>query len=86
MVGKFLADQAIGKEVIRTTLTHIWSLIGRMGFKEIISNLFLIEFTYEGDKKRVWNGMPRLFEDNILVLKEYDTPPPNMMDFYEAGF
>jgi hypothetical protein len=58
VVGRLLADRVVGKEVICSTLMRIWKLFYRMIFKDLDANLFLLEFSDEGDKRRVWKGRP----------------------------
>lgn len=72
-----MADRAIARDVIRTKMLRIWTLFGSVSFKEIDVNLFLLEFTHEGDTAKISNGMPWLFDNHLFAIMEFDgiTPP-----------
>jgi hypothetical protein len=46
-------------------------------FKELKDNIWLFEFSDDGDKRRVLDGRSWSFDRQILVLNEFDgsTPP-----------
>lgn len=77
LVGRIMADRAIARDVIRTKMLRIWTLFGSVSFKEIDVNLFLLEFTHEGDKAKISNGMPWLSDNHLFAIMEFDgiTPP-----------
>ena len=54
--------------------------MGKVTFKELHDNLWLIEFSNAEDKSRVMEGRPWSFDRQILVLDDYDgkTPPAQM--------
>jgi hypothetical protein len=58
VVGKLLADQVVSKEIIKTPIIRAWQPSGRVTFKNLGANLFLIEFEFEWDKSRVMEGRP----------------------------
>jgi hypothetical protein len=60
-VGKLLADRFVGKDVIKRTLKRGWRPTGRLDFKVVGDNMFLMEFEDEGDKSRVLKGRPWIF-------------------------
>jgi hypothetical protein len=52
LVGQLGVQKKVNKEAFKTLLTRIWKLVGRIVFKEIRENLWLFEFSEEGDRNR----------------------------------
>lgn len=52
LVGQLGVQKKVNKEAFKTLLTRIWKLVGRIVFKEIRKNLWLFEFSEEGDRNR----------------------------------
>jgi hypothetical protein len=46
----------IHKEAFKAILIRIWRTLGSVFFEEIQENLWLFEFSYENDKRRVLEG------------------------------
>lgn len=61
LVGKLLVDRFVGKDVIKRTLIKGWRPSGRLSFKVLGENVFLMEFENEWDKTRVMEGRPWIF-------------------------
>jgi hypothetical protein len=87
VVGKLIADQLVSKETIKTTLLRWWKLSGTLSFKILGENLFLVEFTNEGDKRRVLKGKPWVFEGSLFLLKDFDgRTSPSDLALEKAAF
>jgi hypothetical protein len=85
--GKLLVDQFVGKDVVRRTLIRGWRPSGRLSFKVLGDNLFLLDFENEGDKCRVLEGRPWLFEDNLFSVENFDgLSTLSEIDFEKAIF
>lgn len=50
VVGRLLADRTVGKDIVKVLLLHAWQSTGRVSFKTLGPNLFLIDFEHEWDK------------------------------------
>jgi hypothetical protein len=81
-VGKLRADQFVGKDVIKRTLKRGWRPTGRLDFKVVGDNMFLMEFEDEGDKSRVLKGRPWIFEENLFSVENFD----GLSTFSEINF
>ncbi|XP_042952130.1 uncharacterized protein At4g02000-like [Carya illinoinensis] len=87
LLGKFCSPRLISKEVLETTLAKVWRISRRAQFTEVSLNIFTLVFDNVDDKMRVWAGRPWLFDNQLLVLKEYvgDTPL-KQVDFNSESF
>ncbi|XP_059451234.1 uncharacterized protein LOC132182043 [Corylus avellana] len=72
VVPKLVADRLISMEVIKATLRRWWKLHGKMSFKALGDNLFLIEFTNSQDKERTLEGRPWVFEGSLFLVEDFD--------------
>jgi hypothetical protein len=87
VVGKLLADQVVSKEIIKTPMIRAWEPSGRVTFKNLGVNLFLIEFQYEWDKGHIMEGRPWTFDGHLLSMVDYDRVTPLMqMEFDKVAF
>lgn len=57
-------------------MQRLWKTADSTVFKELDENLWLIEFSIEGDKRHVLEGWPWLFDRSVLVLKEVEESIP----------
>jgi hypothetical protein len=53
-----------------------WQPSGRVTFKNLGVNLFLIEFQYQWDKAHIMEQRPWTFDGHLLSLVEYDGVTP----------
>jgi len=82
LIGRIMSDRRIQKEAFKAFMARLWKTTGKVSFKELEDNYWLLEFSSEADKKRVLEGCPWLFDRNILVLREVEeSTPPTQMDF-----
>jgi hypothetical protein len=87
VMGKLLADRIVGKEVIKTPLIRAWQTNGRVSFKSVGINTFLIEFEKEWEKDRVMEGRPWTFDGDLVALVDFDgLTPPAELEFDKAAF
>jgi hypothetical protein len=56
LIGRLGVAKNIHKEAFKVILIRIWRTLGSVFFKEIQENLWLFEFSYENDKRRVLEG------------------------------
>jgi hypothetical protein len=61
VIGKLIANRLVSKETIKSTLLRWWKMKGTLSYKVLGENVFLVEFTDAGDKKRVLDGRPWVF-------------------------
>ncbi|KAF5465160.1 hypothetical protein F2P56_015189 [Juglans regia] len=59
-------------EAFKSTMQTVWKAKGRIQFKEVGSNLFVIEFQHAVDLQKVMNGRPWTFDCNLLCLTTFD--------------
>lgn len=75
-VGCIIAEKLINKEAFLSMMLKLWKTRGKIGFNEIEEKLWLIEFSEEQNKRRVWEGRPWLFDGNLIVLQDFDEITP----------
>ncbi|XP_042962524.1 uncharacterized protein LOC122296794 [Carya illinoinensis] len=56
---KICSTRTISREVVETTMGKIWRISKAAQF-------------YGADKEKVWSGRPWLFDNQVLVMKEFD--------------
>jgi hypothetical protein len=84
---KLLADCIVPKDYFQAPLLRIWRPVGSVSFQVISGNKFIADFEEEGDKKRILEGRPWIFDGNLVALKEFDwLTPPVAMQFEHASF
>jgi hypothetical protein len=87
VVGKLLADRMVGKDIVKTLLQHAWQPTGRVSFKTLGQNSFLIDFEHEWDKSKIMEGRPYTFDGHIVSLLDFDgITPPSQLNFEKAAF
>jgi hypothetical protein len=85
LIGRIMSERRVQKEAFRAFMAWLWKTTGKVAFKELEDNFWLIEFSSKTDKKRVQEGCPWLFDRNILILKEVEeSTPPAQMDFSKS--
>ncbi|XP_059450945.1 uncharacterized protein LOC132181722 [Corylus avellana] len=87
VLGKLVTDRMISKETIKMTLHCWWKPLGSLSFQVLGENLFLVEFTNVGDKKRILEGRPWVFEGSLFLLEDFDRlSSPSEYTFEKAAF
>jgi hypothetical protein len=87
LVGKLISDRIIGKDALKSTLIRGWRPYGTSTFKVLDDNLFLVEFENVGDKSRVLEGRPWVFEGCLFSVEDFNgEAPPAQMEFDKASF
>jgi hypothetical protein len=87
LIGRIMSERRIQKEAFRAFMARLCKTSGKVAFKELHDNIWLIEFSTEADKRRVQEGCPWLFDRNVLILKEVEeSVPPAQMDFSKSPF
>lgn len=85
LIGRIWTDKKINKESFWTTLSRLWRTTDIISFKEIQDNLWIFEFSDEGEKERVMEGWPWSYERQIMVLNDFDGQvPPSLMEFHQT--
>jgi hypothetical protein len=72
VLGKLVTNRMVSKEAIKMTLMRWWKPSGSFSFQVLGENMFLVEFTNVGDKKRILVGRPWVFEGSLFLLKNFD--------------
>jgi hypothetical protein len=65
-------DHLVSKDIIKPKLVRGWKPLGMVSFKVIGGNLFLLEFEEKGDKLRVLEGRPWVFEGSLFSVEDFD--------------
>jgi hypothetical protein len=87
IIGKLLSERIISKETIKTTFVRWWRLKKTFTFKILGDNLFLIEFVEAGDKLRVLEGRPWVYEGSLFLVEDFDgRTSPSEYTFDRASF
>jgi hypothetical protein len=87
LIWKIWSDKNVNQEAFKTVFSNIWRIVGSVKFKELQDNIWLFEFSNEGDKRRVLDGRPWSFNRQILVLNEFDgSIPPSQLEFRHSPF
>jgi hypothetical protein len=87
LIGKVWTDKNVNQEAFKTVFSNIWRIVGSVKFKELKDNMWLVEFSDDGDKRRVLEARPWSFDRQILVLNEFDgITPPSQLDFSHSPF
>ena len=68
LVGRFLTDKVINFAAMKNTMAALWRLGRGVCIKDLSPTLFLFEFFYEIDIKRVLDSGPRTFDQHILLI------------------
>ncbi|KAE8023101.1 hypothetical protein FH972_008846 [Carpinus fangiana] len=58
VIGKLVSDRYVSMETVKNRLQRGWKSKGTLNFKALGENLFIIEFEFTQDKKRVLEGRP----------------------------
>ncbi|KAF5471486.1 hypothetical protein F2P56_008274 [Juglans regia] len=76
VLGKIFSSRIISKEVLGSTMAKVWKISKAAKFTEVCPNTFAIIFENVADKMRVWEGRPWLFDNQVLVMKEFEGYKP----------
>jgi hypothetical protein len=87
LIGKIWTDRNVNQEAFKSIFSNIWRIVGSVKFKKLKDNIWLFEFSDEGDKLRVLDGRPWSFDRQIVVLNEFDgSTPPSQLEFNHSPF
>jgi hypothetical protein len=87
LIGKIWAGKRINRDGFVRVFKRIWRTDGEVAFKEVQPNVWMFEFSQEGDKQRVLAGRPWSFDRFIIALSEFDgSIPSSQWDFTTSPF
>jgi hypothetical protein len=87
VVGKLLANKTVGKDVVKIPLIHAWQPTGKVSFKTLGPNLYLINFKHEWDKARIMEGCLWTFDGHLVSLLDFDgITPLSQLNFENVAF
>ncbi|XP_059431640.1 uncharacterized protein LOC132165165 [Corylus avellana] len=87
LIGRYWTERKYNKEAFKNVLSRIWRMEGRVTFRELQDNLWIIEFVDGEDKRRILEGRPWSFDRQIFVLQEFEgNTPPSQMNFSLSPF
>ncbi|XP_042988612.1 uncharacterized protein LOC122316143 [Carya illinoinensis] len=87
LLEKFCSNRLISKEVVESTLAKVWRISKQAQFTEVSPNIFAIVFDNIADKQKVWSGRPWLFDNQLILLKEFDGfTPLKQVNFNSESF
>lgn len=72
LIGRICCDCVVGREVVPKTMEKIWRISKRASFQAVKRNVFIITFATHGDKDRILEGKPKLFDNMLFVLLPYE--------------
>ncbi|KAL2899848.1 hypothetical protein RDABS01_024930 [Bienertia sinuspersici] len=73
LVGKVQSVRPYNFNALKNTMNQVWTLSKKAVFREIENNLFIIQFFHWKDKEKVLNGRPWTFDQNLLILQDFDS-------------
>lgn len=68
LLGRFLTDRAINFNIIRSRMASIWHPGKGVNIREINTRLYLFQFFHLIDLKRILEGGPWTFDNQLLIL------------------
>lgn len=66
VVGKFLTNKVINFPIMKNTMASLWRLGKGVYINDLSHTLFLFQFFYKVDMKRVFESGPWTFDQHIL--------------------
>ncbi|XP_042990668.1 uncharacterized protein LOC122317666 [Carya illinoinensis] len=72
LLAKIFNDRTANREAFRTTMSKIWNTEGWLTFKDLETNVYLIEFQLVSDKEKVLLGRPWSFDRHLVCMKEFE--------------
>ena len=72
VVGKVVTVRSYNFDALKRTMNQIWTLTKEALFRQIENGLFVIQFAAGKDKKKVMEGRPWTFDNNLILLEEID--------------
>lgn len=67
-------------------MLEVWKLSGKVVFKKVRHNLFLIDFVQTLNLQKVQDGRPWSFDQNMFCIMEYDASfTPNQVTFLKES-
>lgn len=68
LLGLVVSEKSVNKESFKSSMQSLWRLKGRVDFKEVGFDLFIIEFLETLDLKRIKEGRRWSFDRNLICL------------------
>lgn len=70
IVGHVLTVRPYNFEAFKKTMTQIWSISKKPLFRAIENGLFVVQFACARDRKKVLDGCPWTFDQNLVMMSE----------------
>ncbi|XP_031108627.1 uncharacterized protein LOC116013111 [Ipomoea triloba] len=87
LAGKLLTEKPTRFNYLKDTMASIWRPKKGMMAKEVSSNMFLFYFVHELDIKKILEGGPWSYDQNLLLLKQIEpNVPPQEIQLTTADF
>jgi hypothetical protein len=80
LVGKFMVDHFVRKEVIKQYLIKGWKPTETISLKVVGENMVLIDFEHFWDKSRALEERPWVFDGNLFFVEDFDGTHPTCRD------
>ncbi|XP_040987632.1 uncharacterized protein LOC121235350 [Juglans microcarpa x Juglans regia] len=64
------SDKEVNRGAFRSTMALVWQVEGKVVFKEVGRNKFLVELKERDDKKRIMQGRPWSFNKNLICIQD----------------
>lgn len=72
VVGKIMTVRPYNFEAFKRTMNQIWAISKDALFRSIEHGLFVVQFPTLRDKKKIMEGRPWTFDQNLVVLNEIE--------------
>uniref|UniRef100_A0A803MW53 CCHC-type domain-containing protein n=1 Tax=Chenopodium quinoa TaxID=63459 RepID=A0A803MW53_CHEQI len=87
LVGKLLTKKSFNVEAMKRVLKTLWRIDDNVAIRGVNTNIFVFQFFNIDDRKKVLEGRPWVFDNQILLLKEMcATEQPSEVSFDACPF
>ncbi|XP_021750220.1 uncharacterized protein LOC110715908 [Chenopodium quinoa] len=87
LLGQLITNKKFNKEAMKRTLKSVWNLSNGVVIRNLDYDIFMFQFFHWKDMKKVQDGAPWCFDNQLLVLKEVESgKQPWQVEFTQCLF
>uniref|UniRef100_A0A803M2D0 CCHC-type domain-containing protein n=1 Tax=Chenopodium quinoa TaxID=63459 RepID=A0A803M2D0_CHEQI len=87
LVGKLLTQKPFNAEAMKRVLKNLWRIDDNVAIRSVNTNIFVFQFFNIDDRRKVLEGRPWVFDNQILLLKEICAEEqPSDVAFFSCPF
>lgn len=76
LVGRLVTERSFNIEAFKRTMIRVWAVTKRLIIRMIGPDLFVFQFFHWRNKDKVMEGRPWCFENQLLILNEFNGEDP----------